>query len=81
MSNKVSESEIEQLLKAETSKEIFGLNYPALVAIDSMDARLSCRYYAGVLDIQNKKYRLCNDWYERNRERLVAWLKAHGSED
>lgn len=81
VSNKVSESEIEQLLKAETSKEIFGLNYPALVAIDSMDARLSCRYYAGVLDIQNKKYRLCNDWYERNRERLVAWLKAHGSED
>ena len=77
VSNKVGASEIEQLLKAEASKEIFGLNYPALVSTDSMDVNLSCRYYVDELEIQNKKYRLCNDWYEKNREKLVSWLKAH----
>lgn len=34
------------------------------------------RYWAKPVIIQNEKYFVCNDWYERNRSKFVTWADS-----
>jgi hypothetical protein len=70
-----NDSEIADLLSAEYSREAFGLHFPLLVRVgDRYEQR---RYYADPLNICGVSYCLCNDWYERNRAALEAWIAQH----
>ncbi len=58
------------------SKRVFGLRYPMLVpaaAANRFDDAGRARYYTRVF---GGEYYLCNDWYERNRERFLKWCKS-----
>lgn len=70
-----NDSEVEDLMSAEYSKEAFGLKFPLLVKDgEPFDKR---RYYAEPLVICGVSYHLCNDWYARNRAALEAWIAQH----
>lgn len=76
---KATEQEITFMQNADYSKEHFDINYPLLVAIDKNFS--SARYYSKVLNIYGKKYRMCNDWYEKHpnddRPFLLRWISEH----
>lgn len=74
---------IENLLDSGFSKETFGLRFPMLKRFNEhqsiSDQRLikgNGRYYSQIFIINNNKYLLCNDWYEKNRSSLMKWLKS-----
>jgi len=79
-SNQLSDSEIINLMDKEYSKSVFDVNFPILKEIDN-DVKKSIqrkingvgndRYYVYLF---NDKYFLCNDWYERNRQKFQQWL-------
>ncbi len=73
--NRLSDVELERLCTLEYSKRSFGLRYPVLRRSkdrnDRFDSHGSARFYAQLF---GGEYLLCNDWYERNRERFVRWL-------
>ena len=72
------EDEIQQLLDAGYSKQVFNLNYPFLTTGSIRDANGRNRYYATALRINGKMYYLCSQWVEDNhRSRLDQWIKAH----
>ena len=70
----LSDFEIENLKDKEFSKNIFNLNYPAL--IDGNKSRKDgdyYRYYAEPFKKGNKKYYLCNHWFEDQFDDFQKW--------
>lgn len=72
-SNKVSAAEIEQLQTKAYSKEIFNLNFPLLVQLDGEYDKV--RYYRDPIVINNIEYVLCSQWFNKDRELLIHWIK------
>lgn len=72
-SNKVSAAEIEQLQTKAYSKEIFNLNFPLLVQLDGEYDKV--RYYRDPIVINNVEYVLCSQWFNKDRELLINWIK------
>lgn len=72
-SNKVSAAEIEQLQTKAYSKEIFNLNFPLLVQLDGEYDKV--RYYRVPIVINNIEYVLCSQWFNKDRELLINWIK------
>lgn len=73
----LTDAEVAKLCTGEYSKRTFGIRYPALKRSnntqDRFDESGNARYYSKVF---GGKYLLCNDWYERNRERFGKWLAS-----
>jgi 5-methylcytosine-specific restriction endonuclease McrA len=63
-------NELSQLLDIDKSKELFILNYAFFIETDNIDdtdnKRSSSRYIARIYNVNNKRVRVTNDWYERN---------------
>jgi len=59
------------------SKETFGLTYALLIKSESVVPNLNRRYYVEDLQINGHTYRMCNNWYERQRDRIESWIN-HG---
>ena len=57
------------------SKDVLGVKYPVLVAEGS--AFDPNRYYAAPIEIKGKKFYLTNDWYEKNRDKLIDWIEKN----
>lgn len=72
-SNKVSAAEIEQLQTKAYSKEIFNLNFPLLVQLDGEYDKV--RYYRDPIVFNNIEYVLCSQWFNKDRELLINWIK------
>lgn len=82
--NKLSDKEIINLTDKQYSKSVFDVNFPILIEVDngvekSLQRKINGigndRYYAYLF---NGKYFLCNDWYEKDREKFQQWLlKIH----
>lgn len=70
------DTEVMDLLDANYSKQAFGINYPLLVRVGDHNIN-NARYYSTPLTICGNQYRLCNDWYPRNRGMLEAWMSSH----
>ena len=70
-----NDSEVGDLLSEEYSKEAFGLNYPLLAKDGELFEKR--RYYVSPLTICGARYYLCNNWFERNRAALEAWIAQH----
>ena len=80
--NLLSESEIKKLQEATYSKLTFDMNYPVLKKINpklSLDenrmVNYYTRYYSGIYDNDNGEYLISSEWYERNLEYYIKWLK------
>lgn len=71
----LSPDEIENLLDLEFSRQAFALNYPLLVRVG--DVFPQERYYAQPVEISGISYRICNNWFPRNRGLLEAWIASH----
>ncbi len=76
-SGRLNPDQIQQLCNAEYSRETFGLRYPVLKQSMDTNERFDdtghARYYSRIYE---GGFLLCNDWYERNRERFLEWLRA-----
>lgn len=81
-SGTISEEMIEKFQTKEASKQLFDLNFPLLLQIDSpqdtkkgVDASGVNRYYTKPIGIYGKWYLLTSQWYDRSKEKLVQWIK------
>lgn len=75
-SGNIDNLEIENLQDAIYSKKVFDMNYPILVKADADYD--NARYYAGALRINDISFKLCNDWYKKNRQPLIDWINKYG---
>lgn len=72
-SKKLTPANISDLEDPVFCRNILGMNYPVLVDVNKNTPEEG-RYYKP--DSSISPYVICNDWYERNRPRLDAWLKT-----
>jgi hypothetical protein len=61
-------------------KNTFDINYPFLKKVvwtlplfDQRKVNGYDRYWADPITINNEKFLICNDWYERNRPKFLKW--------
>lgn len=80
-SEKIGEDVISFLQKADYSKEMFDMNFPILLHIDSIaDSRKGVdrtginRYYAKPIQIRGELFLVTSQWYERNKTKLLHWI-------
>jgi hypothetical protein len=77
----LTEEIVQNLCDSKYSKEIFDLRFPMLKKYNDepplIEQRLikgNGRYYSHIYYINGQKYLLTNDWYERNRSKLLMWI-------
>lgn len=75
LSDQISTAEIQKLLDADYSKQIFDINYPLLSQERVINGH--ARYYVSPVLIKGVKYYVCQEWFGRNYKKLETWLKAH----
>lgn len=75
LSDKISSTEVQKLQDADYSKQIFDINYPLLSKERIINGR--ARYYVSPLLIKGVKYYVCQEWFDRNYQKLETWLKTH----
>ena len=74
-SGKVSSEEFTLMQKKEECRELFDVYFPVIVKVgDDFDDK---RYYKNEFEFNGIRYRLCSQWYERNRRKLIVWLQNH----
>lgn len=75
LSDKISSTEVQKLQDADYSKQTFDINYPLLSKERIINGH--ARYYVSPLLIKGVKYYICQEWFDRNYQKLETWLKAH----
>lgn len=73
---KISLEEAEKLTALDYTKKYFNLSFPLL----SKERRVVCglhRYYASPIEIQNSRFYLTSQWYEKHRDDILRWLRSH----
>jgi len=80
--NLISQSEIEKLQKYEYSKMVFDMNYPILKKVnenlsikENREINYYSRYYSTPIWNNESRYLITSEWYERNKEDYINWLK------
>lgn len=78
----ISEIEVKKMTEDDYSKMIFDMNYPVLKLVDenlSINENRTVgdytRYYADPFDYKNSRYLISSEWYDRNQEDFIRWLK------
>lgn len=71
----VTDEEIQKLLTLEYCKETFKLSFPLLT--DASKPYDEKRYYKSTLVIDKKEYKLCNHWFDKQKQYLISWLEEH----
>ncbi|PWK18557.1 hypothetical protein [Xanthomarina spongicola] len=78
----ISEIEIKKLTEENYSKMIFDMNYPVLKLVDENLPTINnrtigdyTRYYANPYKSYNSRYLISSEWYDRNQEGYIKWLK------
>lgn len=78
----ISESEVGKLAKTAYSKMVFDMNFPVLKEKDKNLSSLEnrkigeyTRYYATSVHCYNTEYFISSEWYDRNQEDFIRWLK------
>nr|HPM35213.1 hypothetical protein [Spirochaetota bacterium] len=75
---KIRNEHLQLLQDKDYSKKEFGLSWPVLIMADDNESKSPDRYYAQIIDINDKKYYLCSEWYdERSREKLIKWINDY----
>jgi hypothetical protein len=80
--NLITEIEIKKLQESDYCKLSLDMNYPILKKVDRtltiLENRMikdHTRYYAGVFENGENEYLISSEWYERNLENYIKWLK------
>lgn len=75
---------ISKLQDKEYCKLVFDLNFPLLLKIsDAQNSKKAGiisnadRYYSHPLSINNEWYRLTSQWYDKNKNKLKAWIARY----
>ncbi len=75
---KLPKSEIENLCNAEYCKKVFDINFiilkPYKDDIDRLDELGRTRYYVDTVSNENVEYLVCNQWYEKSKDKLLKWI-------
>lgn len=78
----ISEIEVKKLMEVDYSKMIFDMNYPVLKKVDEnlsiKENRMIgdyTRYYSDPYDYKNFRYLISSEWYDRNQEGYIRWMK------
>jgi len=81
-SSNCSSTLLNNLCDANFSKKVFNVNYPILIEISTpedlkkrFDKKGCSRYYITEYYFNGKFYLLTSEWYERNKEKLINWIK------
>lgn|GEM_PF-5680668 len=69
------ENVLKYLQSKDYSKQYLNIDYPLLQEISSFLEKRHKRYYKLPIKINGKLFRLCNDWYERDRENLIDFIE------
>lgn len=72
--------EITNLTKEKYCRDNFKLNYPVLRTLElgRNDTNQKPRYYTDSIKINKQSYYVTNDWYEKNKRKLLEYLENHG---
>jgi len=68
--------ELSNLMDKVYSKRKFGINYPFCME-NKRATKKHARFWVRVYDVHGKTVRVCNDWYERNRNDFVDYLLSN----
>ena len=78
----ISEIEVKKMTEDYYSKMIFEMNYPVLKLINdefSINENRTIgdytRYYADPYNYKGSRYLISSEWYDRNQEDYIKWLK------
>ncbi len=78
----LSEMEVKKMTEDGYSKMSFDMNYPVLKKVDEnisiKDNRMvgdHTRYYAEPFNYKGSSYLISSEWYDRNQEDYIRWLK------
>ncbi|WP_420378384.1 hypothetical protein [Gilvibacter sp.] len=78
----ISEIEVKKLTQDDYSKMIFDMNYPVLKLINEDQSIIEnrsvgdyTRYYADPHNYKDSRYLISSEWYDRNQEDYIRWLK------
>lgn len=67
--------EIRDMQTLEYSKKVFNLQYPLLIEISQPCENR--RYYVDSISIRGKEYRMCSQWFEKSRQKMIGWIDEH----
>ncbi|WP_394234130.1 hypothetical protein [Niallia oryzisoli] len=77
----LSSEKIKLLQDEKYCKYTFDINYPFLKKvvwnsplINQRDINGYPRYWKDPISIHNESYLICNDWYERNKQKYINWV-------
>lgn len=78
----LSEMEVKKMTEDGYSKMSFDMNYPILKKVEEnisiKDNRMvgdHTRYYADPFVYKGSRYLISSEWYDRNQEDYIRWLK------
>lgn len=78
----LSDLEVRRLTTDNYSKLNFDMNYPVLRLVDESLTLLEnrtigeyTRYYAKPYQFKGSRYLISSEWYDRNQEDYIRWLK------
>ena len=81
-SEKISDLDVYKLTTTDYSKMIFDMNFPVLKLVDEKKSLKEnrmvgnyTRYYAFPYFYMGKQYLISSEWYDRNQESYIKWLK------
>ncbi len=82
--DKLSEDMVSRLLQKKYSRDQFGIKPTFLIEIDEqqdirkqlMDENGYVRYWTKPVLIREKKYCICKEWFENQRDRYLRWLST-----
>jgi hypothetical protein len=68
------ETELIKLLNKDSSKQLFGINYPFLIEVDKNSEKID-RYWKTKYTFNNRNFVITSEWYNWNREKFINYLK------
>jgi hypothetical protein len=78
----ISELEVKKMTEQDFSKLVFDMNYPVLRIVNENLSILEnrsigeyTRYYAQPHSYKGSRYLISSEWYDRNQEGYIRWLK------
>lgn len=72
-SNKITDTDIRNLMDAKYCKQALGINFPLLSHERIVNGRP--RYYATQINIRGTNYYICQEWYKTSHDLLTLWLE------
>jgi hypothetical protein len=67
------ETELINLLNKDSSKRLFGINYPFMIEVSKSSEKID-RYWKTKYSFNNRHFFITSEWYKWNREKFINYL-------